>query len=262
MKRLATYALAFAAVTSSANAADLAVPRSSYFVPASFSWTGFYAGLNAGYAFSSSNVVTTGTPGFLTLVPGGFVPATLNARPDGFLGGIQVGYNVQYQQLVIGVEGDLQFAQVGKRAAFVGPAVLGTRLQTEARSKMEAFGTLRARIGFTPVDRMMVYATAGLAMGLVSLTGTVTGLDAPALVWSAQRSQTRVGYAVGAGFEYAVTNTVSLKGEYLYYDLGRQTVLAPGNAAVRGVAALNGIDYAARTDTRGSLVRVGINYRF
>jgi outer membrane immunogenic protein len=247
-----------------AQAADLprkSVPYKVQSLPM-FTWTGFYVGLNAGYAFGNGNAVTTGTPGFQTLIAPGFAPASLNTKPDGFMGGLQAGYNMQFGALVAGVETDIQFGDLKKSASFTGGSVLGTQLTTSAKSEISYLGTLRARLGFTPAERLLVYATGGLAYGEVKTSGSVVGVQAPALVWSGSNSQVKVGYAIGAGAEFAITDNLTVKAEYLYYDLGKTTVNALGNAAVRGLAPLNGIDYVSRTENTGSLVRGGVNYKF
>jgi outer membrane immunogenic protein len=264
VKKFLLTTVALVAMGSIALAADL--PRKS--VPAMvapvplFTWTGFYVGVNAGYGFGDGNTQTIGTPGFQALIAPGVVPGALNTKPDGFIGGAQIGYNVQFGAIVVGLEADLQFADMKKTAGFVGLPVLGTQLNTSTTSEMEYFGTLRARLGFTPFDRMLVYATGGLAYAEIKTNSSVVGVQAPGLVWSGSDSDTKFGWTIGAGLEYAITNNLTIRGEYLYYDLGNTTVSALGNAAVRGVAALNGIDYISRTENRGSIVRAGLNYKF
>jgi outer membrane immunogenic protein len=251
------------ATSSAVNAADLSRQAvTAIMAPPSFTWTGFYVGGNLGYMYGFGNTVTTGTAAFQTLVAPGIVPGRLGANRDGFLGGLQAGYNFQYGAAVLGAEADLQLTDLRRRASFTGAAVLGTQLTTSSRADLRYLGTLRARIGFTPVERLLIYGTAGLAYGEVGTSGSVVGVQAPALSWNGSTSSTRAGWVVGGGLEYAVTNNLTIKGEYLYYDLGRTSVSALGNAAVRSVAALNGIDYVARTENRGSIVRAGANYKF
>ena len=62
--------------------------------------------------------------------------------------------------------------------------------------------------------------------------------------------------------EYAFTNNISFKVEYLYYDLGRTSTSAFGNPAVQAVAALNTVYYTSQTKTDGSIVRGGLNFKF
>jgi outer membrane immunogenic protein len=264
VKKFLLSTAALVAFGSMAHAADLprkTVPVMVAPVPL-FTWTGFYVGLNGGYGFGDGNTQTVGTPLFQTLIAPGIVPGALNTKADGFIGGAQIGYNVQFGAVVAGLEADLQFADMKKTASFIGLPVLGTQLNTSTSSEMEYFGTVRARLGFTPVDRLLVYATGGLAYGEIKTSSSVIGVQAPALAWSGSDSEMKFGWTVGAGLEYAITNNLTVKGEYLYYDLGNTSVSALGNAAVRGVAALNGIDYISRTENRGSIVRAGINYKF
>jgi outer membrane immunogenic protein len=255
------------AASGAAIAADLprrnVAPSAPIFVPPAFTWTGFYAGLNAGYGFGDSNEAkTTGTQGFSNLIPPGIAPGALKVDGSGFVGGAQIGYNVQMNQIVYGIEADIQYVDNKKASGFIGAPILGTQLNTSAESELRYLGTVRARLGFTPVDRFLVYATGGLAYGDVRSTTSVVGVQAPALAWAGSKTETKLGYTVGAGVEYALTNNWTLKGEYLYYDLGKNNVAATGNGAVRSVAALNGVDYLSRVETKGHIVRAGVNYKF
>ena len=85
---------------------------------------------------------------------------------------------------------------------------------------------------------------------------------APALAWNGGFNDTRLGYALGGGGEYAFTNNITFKVEYLYYDLGKSSFAATGNAAVLATPALNNVYYTGETRTAGSLVRAGLNVKF
>ena len=259
---------AAALLSGGAMAADLpnrAAPPQPTFVTAApfFSWTGFYAGVNLGGAFESNGKIqTVGTPAFVGLGPR-LVPGSLGGNASGFIGGITAGYNQQFGAFVAGIEGDFDYVGIKKSGSFVSPGtVLGTNLTTSASHKLDDLGTLRARLGYTPMDRLLVFATGGLAFGEVKDSGSVIANAAPTLAWSGSKTSTRAGYAVGGGVEYAFTNNITAKLEYLYYDLGRQTTSALGNSAVRSVAALNGVDYISRTRSDGSIVRAGLNFKF
>lgn len=269
MKKILFSSVAAALIMASgvALAADLpsrrVEPMAPVFVPPAFTWTGFYAGLNAGYGFGASNEAkTNGTVGFSNLIAPGIAPGALKVDGSGFIGGGQIGYNVQMNQLVFGLEADIQYVDNKKSSGFIGAPVLGTQLNTTAESELRYFGTVRARLGFTPVNRFLVYATGGLAYGDVRSTTSVVGVQNAALSWNGSKSETKVGYTIGAGAEYALTNNWTLKGEYLYYDLGKSNVAATGNGAVRSIAALNGVDYLSRVETKGHIVRAGVNYKF
>ena len=113
----------------------------------------------------------------------------------------------------------------------------------------------RARIGFTPYDRFLIYATGGLAYGEVKSYASVTGVQNAALGWSGSKSDVKYGWTLGAGAEYALTNNWTLKGEYLYYDLGKHMVSIDRVTGPAGTAS-------AELPTAGHIGRVGLNYRF
>lgn len=172
----------------------------------SFSWTGAYAGLNAGYG---SGTMTNSAKGEVGSIKGGTIGGT-------------VGYNYQVQQVVLGVESDLAMANV--RGARGGNS-----------AKVSSIGTLRARAGYA-ADRALVYATAGYAGGNTHVTN---GAETDAK-W-------HNGYAVGAGLEYAFTDNVSAKAEYLYTDLQSKNY--------------NFTDFST-AGVKVNQVRTGVNYKF
>ena len=248
-----------------ASAADLpsrkGVVAAPVYVPPAFTWTGFYAGVNAGYAFrAEDNAATTGTPGFQALVPGGAAPGGLKVGGDGFIGGAQIGYNYQINQFVVGLETDIQYIDNKGRSSFTGLPVAGTQLNTSASSEVNYLGTLRARLGYTPVDRLLIFATGGLAYGQVKSNASVLGVQNAALGWAGEKSDTKYGWTVGAGAEYALTNNVTLKAEYLYYDLGKSNVATAANVAA--ATAVPNVAYVNRVETTGHIGRVGLNYKF
>ena len=224
-----------------------------YSAPPVFSWTGFYLGVNAGYSVNDSKATTIGTPSFVDL--DNTVPGSLSVGKDGFIGGGQIGYNQQFSGAIVGVEADIQYVD-GKEGSVFTPAFAG--ISTSASSGLEYLGTVRARVGFLTAPRLMVYGTGGLAYGnpnnAASVTTTAGG------VWGSNKDDTRFGYTVGGGVEYALTNNLTAKVEYLYYDLGKRTVTAqPLNAAA---TALTGLAYQARFENNGHIVRGGVNYKF
>jgi outer membrane immunogenic protein len=253
-----------AAVSTGASAADLRgtlKPLPYAATPAS-NWSGAYVGLHAGYALGyDADATTAATPGFQALIAPGIAPGKLKVGRDGFMGGGQVGYNAQFGSFVMGAEADLSLMPKGQDSGFIGQPVLGTQLLTSAKSEIRWFGTVRARLGVAS-DRVLVYATGGLAFADLKTSANVTGIQAPGLVWSDAKSATKFGWTLGAGLEYALTPSWTLKGEYLYYDLGKSELLATGNGAVRAIPALNGVDYGASFAPKGSVIRTGVNYKF
>jgi outer membrane immunogenic protein len=245
--------------------------------PLPFSWSGFYAGVSAGYGWSTDDVDTT-TP---ALAPPPPINAALSSVPNlhfdtdpkGFLGGGTLGYNYQTGRFVLGVETDLSWANIkgtntqGVTVGFGGAGNTVTSSGT-AEQKMDAFGTLRARLGFTPIDKLLVFGTGGLAYGHLesntNIGGTVT--NPPPILSNAigSASAWRAGWTAGAGVEYAFAPRWSAKAEYLYYDLGDlhydSTLLCSAGGQCRNPPITIGISSTA--DFKGNIVRAGINYRF
>lgn len=188
MKKILLSSVALLGLTVGAVAADLPsrrAPAPVVSLPV-FTWTGFYLGVNAGYGWSDSNDVVINGVRF-------------NSNNDGgFVGGGQLGFNYQMGAIVIGLEGDLQWADLGGRSLVVN----GVRVD----SSNDWFGTIRGRAGVA-VDRALIYATGGFAF---------TDGDG--------------GWALGGGLEYAFTNNLSAKIEGLYVSVDNgNNVVGGGN---------------------------------
>jgi outer membrane immunogenic protein len=230
---------------------------------ASPDWSGVYVGVNVGGAFAhGGDAKTVGTAGFETLIPS-LAPAKLNTGKSGVTAGGQIGVNIVSGSLVYGVEADVNYVDSKKSSSFTSSAtVLGTTLTTSASHQLDYLGTLRARLGVTASERLLIYATGGLAYGHVKNRASVVANAAPStLFWRGSRSSTRTGFAAGAGAELKISDKISLRGEYLYYDLGSTSTLAAGSPGMRSISALDGIDYRQRTSTNGSIVRAGLNLK-
>jgi outer membrane immunogenic protein len=184
-----------------ASAADLprrtgAVSPAPYQAQPAGTWTGFYAGLVGGYAWGSQKGAADGTYGSL----------------DGAQIGVTGGYNMQWGQIVAGVEGDMSWSNAdNKRAGNI------SELRNEA--------TIRARAGVAVDNSTLLYATAGYAGASIKRdNGAAASTD-----W-------HNGYELGAGLEYAFTRNVTGKAEYLYTDLGNSS-----GAALKAGATQNGV---------------------
>lgn len=209
-------------------AADL--PRRGYYkapvapayVAPLFTWSGFYIGINGGYGWGKSDWSSTATTG--------------STSPDGGLIGVTLGYNVQTDVWVWGFEGDFDASWL-KGSDNTGTGVCSGTDGCE--TKVPWFATARARVGYA-LGRWLPYITGGAAFADVKMTPNGGGSD----------TDTRVGWTVGGGIEYAFLGPWSAKLEYLYSDLGT----ASCSAATCGVDT--NVDFTA------SMVRAGINYRF
>jgi outer membrane immunogenic protein len=227
---------------------------------------GPYVGAVVGLQLHNSrNAVTEGTTGFLGL-PDTIAPETLRLdNNDGWRGGVLAGWNGSSGKLVYGVEADVTFGPNRAGGSFAGAPIPGLApdgITTSASRRIGTAGSLRARLGTTLGESALLYATGGVALADVRGTADVVVNGAPGVAWTGERSQTRWGWTIGAGAEFKLTSAIGLRAEYLYTDLGRQSVLAAGNSAVRGIAALNGVDYQAGLPTAGGAARIGIIARF
>jgi outer membrane immunogenic protein len=198
------------------------------------------------------------------IIPGNGLPVGLSLRDQGFTVGGQAGVNWQFGSWVTGIEGDINYMGRKAQQTFVQEVIPGFTVFTEERSKLDWLATLRGRLGFA-FDRALIYGTGGLALGgTTSYGGVWSNFTAPALQPSGvgTSSRTSVGYSVGAGAEYAFTSNLSLKAEWLYYNLGEDTVRVAG----RGNGpppALQPTDYFdVRFKYSGNIGRIGLNYRF
>ena len=231
-----------------------------------YTWTGFYFGGNAGYGWGSADTHFDPLPDAATFEA--LAPQTLDVDPNGFIGGGQVGYNWQWNKwLVLGVETDFQGSDIEgshRRSPFLDNfgdiAFEDPNVFLEAHERMQWFGTVRGRIGFAPLCRLLIYATGGLAYGNVDYSAQtnfdngITGVTVPAVKFT----ETNAGWTVGGGLEYAISHHWSVKAEYLYYDLGDQSRTEP--LLFDGVPT--GLFVRNHFETTGNIVRGGLNFKF
>jgi outer membrane immunogenic protein len=187
-----------------------------------FDWTGYYAGLQAGYGWGQSDI--SGTDG-----------GPFSVSPDidgGFVGGHVAGL-WQFDQAVLGAEADLNYSPINGTADLVPGNNFGTDVKW--------FGSVNAKAGYA-VDRVLVYGIGGIAFAGIETSQTAgTAFDS---------SRTSVGWTVGAGIDFALTDKFVVGAQYRYYDFGSEHYDAP--------------DAFADRDQNVKLNTVGINlsYKF
>jgi outer membrane immunogenic protein len=194
--------------------------------PPVYDWNGFYLGLSGGYGFgrsSWSDPLAGGDSG------------RFDTR-GGLLGG-QVGYNWQTGRTVIGLETDLNWANLNGTAS--GPGVCTLNGGGECRTEQSWFGTTRARIGYA-FGNFLPYVTGGLAYG-----------DIKAVQPTGTQRDTRTGWTAGGGLEVGLTKSWTAKAEYLHLDLGTATFMG----AASGTNTLN-------VPITEDILRAGLNYRW
>lgn len=185
-----------------------------------FTWTGGYLGGFAGYAWQD------------------FKYDDEKADEGGFLGGVYVGYNYQFtNNVVLGVEAD-----VGMGGLDFDPSDLDFNSYTAL--DVRAAGNLRARLGYA-MDRALFYVAGGAAIASVKLDDTDSG-------WS-DDTNTYVGWTIGAGVDYAITDNLIFRGEYLYADYGSKDFDIDYNGAP---------SYTSTVDLKSSTVRLGLAWKF
>jgi len=225
LHRLLLASASAVAIAGSAFAADLPsrAPPPVYVPPVPiFTWTGVYLGGQVGYAW--------GTQRANVLLPDG--TTVFNSySAQGVIGGAHVGYLYQANQWVIGIEGSVDGTSLSKTftPGTVFPAVLGfpAAFGVNYKTSVPIEGSIRGKLGVA-WDRVLLYATGGVAFAGVDATYTTP-------FGSSTQSTTRVGWTVGGGLEYAVTNNWSLFAEYRYTDFGSYSnnpTLAFGNIPV------------------------------
>jgi outer membrane immunogenic protein len=258
-------------------AADLPVKAPP--MPASpapvYSWTGFYVGANIGGGWGTPNIgFTANDPATATLFSAGGLPPGGSLTTSGVLGGPQIGYNWQVNRnWLVGIESDFQWSGInGSVSGTNAPFGLGPMTSMEDE-RLKWFGTARARLGYLPADRLLTYATGGFAYGRIDHSGsyvnngatfpftggpiTVTCI-AGAPCYAGSSASTATGWTLGAGFEYALSNNLTVKAEYLYVSLGATSMRETAILSVPSPASFN-LNYG---NSNFNVARVGFNYRY
>jgi outer membrane immunogenic protein len=226
MKRLLLASTMLCAMGGVAFSADAVVEEAVVEVPPAFSWTGGYIGGQVGYLWGEGDFISEdGT--------------TAEVEPDGWLGGIYVGYNYQLDNnLVIGGDADFAWTGADDRATAFDDG--GTPIGS-VDSELEWEGAVRLRLGYA-VDRFLPYIAGGVAFAQLS----AEAIDDSGSLGS--DDDTGVGWTLGAGVEYAFTDNLVGRAEYRYTDFG-DFDFAISN-------------FTATSDLTTNDVRLGIAYKF
>jgi outer membrane immunogenic protein len=263
MKKFIGLLAVTSAIAAPALGADLPVPAPAYKAPPppppAFSWTGWYIGGNAGYGWGAStnpNITTDpldslGFAGIVTPAGGNVFPGL---SPSGFIGGGQIGYDWQVNSSwVVGLVTDFQGSNINASGTNSFSGI------TESLSeKLNFLGTVRGRAGWV-VNNWLFYGSGGLAYGQVQSTIVYNDPVLTGATVSGSNTETRVGWAAGAGVNYAVTPNWIIGVDYLHYDLGHTNVTG---VTVPPGTIVPGASLTASQDVAGDIVRGMINYKF
>jgi outer membrane immunogenic protein len=233
--KLLAATIAASVVAGSAAAADLpSRVETPVYIPPVLSWTGFYLGVNGGgaWGFTGWNFPTNGE-------------SASHDMGGGFVGGT-VGANYQFSnRLVLGLEGDADFARVN------GQTVCPNAFYSCA-SHVDFLASARGRVGYV-FDRALLYATGGVGFEQFGVAAKVNnGNTVNGLTVFGPPMQTNVGWVLGVGAEYALTDNWSIKAEYLHYDFGARNYVTTIETTSTSKSVRDYIE----------TVKIGVNYKF
>jgi outer membrane immunogenic protein len=283
------FAIAVAATIAIAPSMAAAQPGKQW----AYNWTGWYVGGNVGYAWGNDGAVNFNTTGS-TATPPLFPPldaeivalqqaalGPLDTKPQGVLGGLQTGYNYQFGAFVFGLETDFDWTNIDGSSGrtvhseFTTAPGFGITTNVTARERLDDLGTVRARLGVTPLPTLLLYGTGGFAYGHASSdvsvsefeTGPFCSTGIAFTPSSGSHSSTLTGWTAGGGGEWAFAPNLSVKAEYLHYDLGTMHYSANQITSISAPCAgppntpFASVNASPSADFKGDLVRMGLNFK-
>lgn len=252
---VAVAAVAAFSIVSHAKAADLPARLPVKAVPAAVAaapnWSGFYAGLFAGYGWGRAKATAPfdSNTGFFY----NFLGNSYRFDADGFFGGGTVGYNMQSGAFVYGVEGEAGY--LGLKGSALEPND-PTTTDTVTRVKSDWYGALYARLGFA-VGSALFYGKGGVAVlnaeaSTIDPCAGTPGCGTTTLTMTGDKVM--VGWSAGGGIEWMFGGGWSAKAEYAYFDFGK--IDAAGPSSVPGEFYRQSVEVTAHS------AKFGVNYRF
>lgn len=222
----------------SAFASDMNYPTKA--MPSYYNWSGFYAGLNVGGAFGNASVTDTN----------GGVPAGPYAyQPKGVFGGGQAGFNYQWQNVVLGIEGDLGYMNPTSGKGLVPSS--NPAYHQDLTVSGGVYADMTARLGYA-FGSLLFYGKGGYAYVDTSASQTTTKPG-----YATTGTGAFDGAVYGGGIEYAFARQWTIKAEYLRFDLGSR-----GAYQTSITDAPIGFQYLNTTSLKFDTVKIGANYRF
>jgi outer membrane immunogenic protein len=219
--------------------------------PAVFNWTGFYVGghIGSGVAHGQLNGLPPG--GFLFPVP----TPPLDFRADGFVGGGQLGYDWQWMNWVVGLEGDISASHLRNTAPFQIFNLFTTTAGT-GQLDTDLFTTARARIGYA-AGNLLFYGSGGFAwvrekLNIMGTSQTCFLLCGPVTSFTSSDARWVGGWAAGGGIDYAFAPNWFVRVEYLRIDVGAHKFNVDPNLSGTPLSLASHFDVA----------RFGLNYKF
>lgn len=227
-------------------------------------WTGIYTGIHFGYGWDIGNTKVEALPTAAIFV--NLQNTKIEPDVNGIFGGAQLGYNWQKNIFVLGIETDFSASGISGTKTISpitqdnGTPYPGAGNNISLKEKIDWFGTLRLRAGITPIKKLLLYGTGGMAYAHIK---TMTNTDFRPIGTEQYRgssNETKIGWTAGAGAEYALTKNWSIKTEYLYYDLGSQSNTA--NPSIPFPPGAPNYQVKYEWETSAHTVNIGLNYKF
>lgn len=229
---------------------------------ATHDWSGVYLGIHAGYGWGDADTRIEPLPDPVSFA--NLASQTVDYNADGVIGGGQVGCNWQKKFFVVGVEADFSGSGM-EETKIVKPIIQNGGIPYDSSSAnislhqdTDWFGTFRLRVGFAPIPKLLIYGTGGMAYGRVNYSADTDYRPNPPgadVHYPVSFSETKVGWTAGAGIEFAITSKWSVKGEYLYYNLGEES-------AVANAVPWRDFQVSYKWDTAAHTANIGLNYKF
>ena len=247
MRKIFGALLVFAALpVASGNAADMPL-KAPPVAAAVYNWTGFYLGGEVGGGWARSTITNVDPSGGF---PAGFINNPMST--SGILGGGYAGYNYQFNNFVIGIDGYYDAANLTGSATDVSPTTGNISVKNE---RMKWDSAITGRLGIAN-NNWLFFMKGGWAWAGFSSIG-VTTTAGGAAVGSGRSSDTRNGGTVGVGVEYGFTPHWSAKLEYDYVKF--QT----SNFNSSNVSAAGAPSTPAKTASSDlNELKAGVAYRF
>jgi outer membrane protein OmpA-like peptidoglycan-associated protein len=237
-----------------------------------YNWSGLYLGADVGYGLGNNS--TTFSPstdpaslafGMGSAIGGPGLPSRFNSSQSGVLGGINARYNWQFGSVIFGgeldfdgssISGSKSVSSAGGAGGCGGTCVPST---SSVKQNLEFLTALRARLGVTPIDRLLLFVDAGPAIGHVNYSASAS-FPSTLDFFAGTRSQWNFGGTLGAGAEYAIMDNVTIRGQYQYINLGSQKLGMTPTPAER--PAGRGTSMIANFQNEYHAFSLGVAYHF
>jgi outer membrane immunogenic protein len=235
------------------------------------SWTGAQVGGQGGVSPMAQGFAEPGAYLFPAVCGSSLcseTPFSFNHTSTGATGGGFVGYRIQFGTMVAGIEGDLNAKSASSSSTYSDSNAFRSETFTGS-VKQGADGSIRGRFGFLVTPSVLVYGTGGVAFGSVSGSFSYAANQLPISVpccasatGGGSWSTTRSGATGGAGVEALITQSLTLRLEYRYTDLGRFSETVPLSTVCAGACSSPSSGASVSLHPTFQAVRVGVGYNF